>query len=73
MNAVADAALLLLAVLWTGAVLRRLPRDVRELGESSESAARAAIVIVWILTAPVALWLVRQLLAVGRGLSASLH
>jgi hypothetical protein len=51
----AIAAIYIFGLWWCYEVIRRFPRDVREMCEFKEVTRSVAIIIVWILTIPVML------------------
>ena len=45
-------------IVWCGAILKRLPSDVRDYREADGGATRAVLVTYWVVTALIALWVV---------------
>ena len=57
-TALAIAAIYIFGLWWCHEVIKRFPRDVREIREFREVTRTVAIVFVWILTIPVMLGVV---------------
>ena len=57
-----------LGVLWWSQMLRKLPADLRTLRESCEPAEKAVVVILWIFSGLIALWLLGTVIGTVRGL-----
>lgn len=52
------ALLVVLGIFWCYAIIKRLPSDLKELREVEEKPRKAAIIIIWAITAVIAIAIV---------------